>query len=98
MRQNDRENETSCNTLSSARKAVLVFLIGPRAPAPLPAAVARRASEEHRRGFCTPDRSGRRRGSPRGRRHWPRQGLRSAADGEPPAAATASGIAKGSAP
>ena len=34
---------------------VLVFLIGQRSPAPLPAAVARRASGGRRRGFCTPD-------------------------------------------
>ena len=53
--QNDRENEDSCNKLSAAWRAVLVFLIGQRLPGPLPAAVARRASVGRRRGFCTPD-------------------------------------------
>src|SRR6266446_9896127 len=50
VRQNDRENEDSCNNLSSAWRAVLVFLIGRREPAPLPATVARRASVGRRRG------------------------------------------------
>jgi hypothetical protein len=41
--------------VSAAGRAVLVFLIGKLDPAPLPAAVARRAWGGRRRGFCTRD-------------------------------------------
>src|SRR5437763_3677940 len=47
--------ERKSHTLSSAYRAVLVFLIGQRFPWPLPAAVVRRAWVRRRRGFCTPD-------------------------------------------